>query len=508
VNKSEIIDSMLKQSFVHRWAILNEQKINNIVNQFVVTNEVKIKIRPEELRKTKEEYIEYANLLNDNVIKKLNNVDFKNEKQLVIWLLHQIFKGIINKNRLYEDLDIIRETIQLYFNNIKEVRKTIDKNIYKIDYNELKRMINMYLVREDYEKVVDRPIAEGNGYKAYRIKNIDQCLIIGKGTSWCIKGEKMAQRYLKEGPLHLITKNGEKFALIQFASSDYMDINDIVLKHDVLIQLKESLPGLEKYAKPYSHIGLNFLWVNNPTDNQIKNALKGQYSIKYIKNPTEEMKEIAVKSDERDLKYIENPSEELQLMAVNEDAQLIKYIKNPTQKVINKVWNSDNQHRGREEAIKFFESPTEEMKLEAVKKTGEAIRHIKNPTEEMKLEALKQNGNAIRHIKNPTREMQLIAVRSKYKAIKYIENPTEEIKLEAIKSNPSTIEFIDNPTEEMQLIAVKGYNVAIKYIKNPTEKVQFEALKSKELNPKHIKNQTEKVKKHIKHLKHIGYNVW
>lgn len=66
----------------------------------------------------------------------------------------------------------------------------------------------------------------------------------------------------------------------------------------------------------------------------IINILKNDgYDIKYIKNPTEEMKLTAVKEDPYAIKYIDNPSEEVQILAVMEEESVIRYIKKPTDKV-------------------------------------------------------------------------------------------------------------------------------------------------------------------------------
>ena len=116
-------------------------------------------------------------------------------------------------------------------------------------------------------------------------------------------------------------------------------------------------------------------------ENFLLEAVK-QYgcAIKFIKNPSEEMKLEAVKQDGWAIKFIKNPSEAVQMAAVKQYGCAIKFIKNPS----------------------------EEMKLEAVKQDGYAIRYIKNPSEAVKMEAVKQNRWAIEYISNPSEAVKNI----------------------------------------------------------------------------------------------------
>ena len=164
------------------------------------------------------------------------------------------------------------------------------------------------------------------------------------------------------------------------------------------------------------------------------------------------------KNYEYSIKFIKNPKEQVCLKAIKQDRLALEYIKNPTEKI---CWEAIKQD-GR--AIKYIENPTEEMCLEAVKKNGSAIKYINNPTEQMYFEAVKQKGFVIEYIDNPTEEICLTAVKNYGRSIKYIKNPSKEVCLEAIKQDSSAIEFINNPTEEMCLKAVKQKGYSIKYI--------------------------------------------
>ena len=92
------------------------------------------------------------------------------------------------------------------------------------------------------------------------------------------------------------------------------------------------------------------------------------YVLRYIKNPTEKMKLIAVKNDGFAIDLIKNPTEEMQILAVQQNGNVIKFIKNPSEKV----------------------------QEEAVKQNGLAIQYIENPSEKIQEEAIKQNFNVLR----------------------------------------------------------------------------------------------------------------
>ena len=88
----------------------------------------------------------------------------------------------------------------------------------------------------------------------------------------------------------------------------------------------------------------------------IINILKNDgYAIRYIKDPTEEMKLEAVKEESWAIKYIENPSEEVQLLAVKKNGYLIIHIKNPTEKVkelARKIEEQNDYKKKHEELLK------------------------------------------------------------------------------------------------------------------------------------------------------------
>src|SRR5271157_4031374 len=126
MNTERIIDLVIKEAHIERWALLQQQQIVNMVNQFVAKNKVV----------DKEPYFKYAIKLNE-IIKKLS-VDFKTEKLLLIWLLEQVLNKTISK--IEEDAQVIEENLSLYFKNRGEIKK----NIYNLSYKDIKKAVQPF----------------------------------------------------------------------------------------------------------------------------------------------------------------------------------------------------------------------------------------------------------------------------------------------------------------------------------------------------------------------------
>ena len=140
----------------------------------------------------------------------------------------------------------------------------------------------------------------------------------------------------------------------------------------------------------------------------IESVVSDGKAIKYIKNPSEKLKEIAVKQNGNAIKYIKNPSEKLKELAVKQNKNAIKHIKNPSTK-IQELAVKQNGY-----VIKYIKNPSEKIQELAVKQNGYVIKHIKNPSEKLKELAVKENGYAMQYIKNPSEKIQELAVKRKW----------------------------------------------------------------------------------------------
>ena len=122
--------------------------------------------------------------------------------------------------------------------------------------------------------------------------------------------------------MNKIDKNRDKMKI--FYTKEFLNRNkDKTLPEKIQIKLAEIIPHdfLSKYK--------------NPTKSAIITAFTNgePYTILYIKDPSEEIKRIAITINPESISYINNPSEELQLLAVNRDPETIFRIENPTEKV-------------------------------------------------------------------------------------------------------------------------------------------------------------------------------
>jgi len=332
---NKIIDYIMKEAFVAKWAELYQNQLDNMVNQFAAKNKSKLQQNPnDDFNEIKKPYFEYAKLLNDNVIKKIK-VDPKTEKLLIIWLLEQILNGTIEGERLHEDVQLIKDSLEKYFKN----RDLIGRNIFTpgITYHNLLDMVEPYRIVSDdkYEGLLDKPVAQGNGYKVYKVTTMDQCIPIGDKGGWCINKTDGANRYLKQGYLYFVTKNDKQFGLLHFPSGQFNYIQNRPMDKEDIIKIRDMWPESEKIAeKNISLKANNIIWIKNPSETlQMAVVKEDGEIIKYIENPSEAVKLAAVKQNYWVIHAIENPSEAVQLAAVKQNRGAIKYIKNPTKRV-------------------------------------------------------------------------------------------------------------------------------------------------------------------------------
>ena len=100
-------------------------------------------------------------------------------------------------------------------------------------------------------------------------------------------------------------------------------------------------------------------------------------------NIVDQETQIAILEDNwTSIKYIKEPSEQVQFEAVHKNVNYIEYIKKPSKKV----------------------------KLFVVKQNGFLIKHIIKPSELIQLEAIKTNSLVIQYIERPSKAVQLESV--------------------------------------------------------------------------------------------------
>ena len=187
----------------------------------------------------------------------------------------------------------------------------------------------------------------------------------------------------------------------------------------------------------------------------MKLAENGSY-IRFIKNPTEEMKMIAVENNGLNLQYIKNQMFSHCLAACQQDGLALDYV-NPEMRTFKICEAAIKNSYGL--AIKFVDPDAtwyEELSYMAVKYTGSNILYIKNPSMRVIIEVVKDCPRSILDnldtvLKSPTLMDTLVTV-NPY-VIKYL--PLDKLDKEqanmlckfAIRMNKRIIEHI--PTEHL-----------------------------------------------------------
>jgi hypothetical protein len=341
------------------------------------------------------------------VIRKFIKKDPTPNKKYVQWMIRTYLKSGI---RHLEDLSRTNTALILFDKN------KIELPVEQRDINKIKSLSDLETLVKQFEdvksgkdikkeisaniKLQTTVVCDGAEGKILIPLTKEASCFWGQGTKWCTaaKNNNRFASYNKDGNLYIILmNNGEKYQF-HLQSGQLMDVRDDEVDFD---EFKKTYP-----------------WVFQ--------------NIKF----SEEIKKLAVQSNEYAFRFIHNPSEEIKKLAVKKNGSAIEYIENPS----------------------------EELKKLAVQQNGWAIKYIHNPSEELKKLAIQQNGHAIKYISNPSEEIKRLAVQQNGFIIKYISNPSEEIKRLAVKQNGFMIQYISNPSEEVQKLALKqNKNVGLAY---------------------------------------------
>ncbi len=156
----------------------------------------------------------------------------------------------------------------------------------------------------------------------------------------------------------------------------------------------------------------------------------------------------------------------------------IDKIKNPTEEIQEVAIRATSGA-----AIKNIQNPTIAIQRLAIKYNGINIRYIKNPTPELISEAILQNGLAIEFVSNPSIPDMIRAVRNNWSALGKIKNPPDNIILEAISANARAFQFVNKSLPEAELLAYSKSKGNIQYIKNPSREIQEDFINHIMKNP-------------------------
>ena len=271
-------------------------------------------------------------------------------------------------------------------------------------------------------------------------------------------------------------------------------IRQVILPADAItnnINYSNKIILLEKYTLD------NLIFFNNPE--LVEKILNKTYStnpfnkyliLKYIKNQTDKICELAVQYNGLELEFAQIKTDNIYQLAVQQNGLSLEFIPNKTKNIC----------------------------LAAVKNNGLAIQYI---PEILCLEynvyplAVQQNGSSIKYINQQNKKICKLAVKQNGMALEYInkEFKTDTINYIAVSQNGAALQFVPYQTELIALRAVQNCYYAYNFINislNPSfwyeikyDKKFVEFIKK---NKNYLKNITNQYKKLCKLVTKININ--
>lgn len=169
-------------------------------------------------------------------------------------------------------------------------------------------------------------------------------------------------------------------------------------------------------------------------------AKDGSY-LAYIKEPTYEMKKVAVEQNGFALKYISDPDTELIALAIAKSPTSSQYVQNTTEEIVSFILDTDPS------CIRYMSKGiTKDDWIKCVKKLPSLIRYIPRQflTRSLCLEAGLKDVLCIKYIpeKHITPKMQLEWASKYGMAIQFLNVEEDEIYFAAITQDPIASKFV------------------------------------------------------------------
>lgn len=190
-----------------------------------------------------------------SIVDKLEEIDPTRTGIYGNWLVREILNGNFHP---WEDANTVNETLQ-FFEEVKT--GLLNKDINSYDLHELRRVVGQYqdnITKSNPQAVYLNRLREGRtsskdksmlvfddeDYAVIRVVQKETAAILAQNTSWCIKEDTWADKYLKYAPLYFMLKEGKPLALLYMVSS-YTFRNMVA---DAVYRVKEArFPGIEDY---------------------------------------------------------------------------------------------------------------------------------------------------------------------------------------------------------------------------------------------------------------------
>ena len=194
------------------------------------------------------------------------------------------------------------------------------------------------------------------------------------------------------------------------------------------------------------------------------------YLLRFVKNQTKELCELAVQITPSTIRYVEKQTAELCEMAVKKDGYALQYVVIPQ---------------------------TENMGKLAVRQNGMALHLVKPQTKETCEIAINRHINSLYHVEDQTKELCEMALDKDVKSLQYIRRPTLEILDYVFKKggNGWLLKYIAKQTEEIRNLAVKYDGHALSYMDTPPTYEQCKiAVQQNGICLIHVKFQTDELR--------------
>jgi len=458
----------------------------------------------------------------------ISSIDITENKLYLVWLARIysngefFYKNNINENAITAAKQLL-ETFHELKNKLPENKKDINsfKSLFELStclfFIEKDRKVE----EESFLKNGAAKVFENEKWLIVKPFTMESAIKFGKDTTWCTSSKERLTNhfynYYGKGELFIIidkTKKDTRTPTSKFqlyfryrdcgGSSECRNSNNSSI--DELLFFKNN-PEIFKAISVYDSFNWRleslpkyFSLLKNPTKEQILSAIKSDfrminhikesevdeevqvsylqhflnnvddsknfsYYFKFLKNPTEKAKEIAINIKPSIIKYLEEElggvSDELKMVALNKRPNVIKYIKEPTTKMISIALEV------KPDLIVKIKNPTKSEQLKVVKKLPNLLRKIENPNKEAIIEALKIGTVKLfnDYKNNLTKDEVELVVKEQIRLFRFVEEPSEELQKIAIKDNYDNIKLIKNPSKSVKTLATRIKNKEIADLK-------------------------------------------
>ncbi|MGL5259142.1 MAG: hypothetical protein ACRC7V_03445 [Lachnospiraceae bacterium] len=226
-------------------------------------------------------------------------------------------------------------------------------------------------------------------------------------------------------------------------------------------------------------------------------------TIRYIKNPSDEIVKMAIKQNPLCIQFIENVSDEHIRLALSYNVAAIQFIKEPRKSIVEYAikldphkmeryqLNDDGYYKKKNHLLKNVDNinllPENEI-VSLLEKDGNLLKYIENPNSTMIATAVKKNPLSICWVHNPATEVMRIAVEGDPNSMKkYVLNEENNVVLKSNDEKDSIFQIVMSSMNEQEKLFY--FRKDASFMKNMEEvpfEMQIVAIKKNYLNLRYI----------------------